>query len=84
MQDKSMQLWFSEAQTPFVDFSLKIDKVLYTGNSEYQRIDVLESKEFGRVLTQNGQITLTEKDEFIYREMMVHVPLPLILRLKKS
>jgi spermidine synthase len=83
MEDKSMQLWFSEAQTPFVDFSLKINKVLYTGESEHQRIDVLESKEFGRVLTQNGQITLTEKDEFIYREMMVHVPLAVNPDIKK-
>lgn len=83
MQDKNMQLWFSEAQTPYVDFSLKINKVLYTGESEYQRIDVLESPEFGRVLTQNGQITLTEKDEFIYREMMVHVPLAVNPEIKK-
>lgn len=83
MQDKIMQLWFSEAQPLFLDFSLKIDKVLYTGNSEYQRIDVLESKEFGRVLTQNGQITLTEKDEFIYREMMVHVHLAVNPQIKK-
>lgn len=82
MQDKGMQLWFSEAQTPHVDFSLKINRVLYSGKSEYQRIDVLESKEFGRVLTQNGQITLTEKDEFIYREMMVHVPLAVNPKIK--
>jgi len=78
-----MQLWFSEAQTPFVDFSLKIDRVLYTGQSEFQRIDILESKEFGRILTQDGQITLTEKDEFIYREMMVHVPLAVNPRIHK-
>lgn len=78
-----MQLWYSEAQTPYVDFSLKIDNILYSGESEYQKIDILDSKEFGRVLTQNGQITLTEKDEFIYREMMVHVPLAINSKIKR-
>ena len=70
-----MELWVTENHTENVKFSLKVDKQLYSGQSEFQRIDVFESLEFGRVLMLDGYIMLTEKDEFIYHEMMVHVPL---------
>ena len=36
---------------------------------------MFESPEFGRFLTLDGYMMLTEKDEFIYHEMMVHVPM---------
>lgn len=68
-----MELWFSERHTKGVDFSIKVDKQLYSGNSEFQRIDVFDSKEFGRFLTLDGFMMLTEKDEFIYHEMITHV-----------
>ena len=70
-----MQLWFSEKHTPRVEFSIRVDKQLYSTQSEFQRIDVFESKDFGRFLTLDGYMMLTEKDEFIYHEMMVHVPM---------
>ena len=70
-----MQLWYTERHTPHVEFSIKIDRQLFTGQSEFQRVDVFDSKEFGRFLTLDGFMMLTEKDEFIYHEMMVHVPM---------
>ena len=70
-----MELWFTEKHTENVKFSIQVDKQLYTGQSEFQRIDIFESKEFGRFLTLDGYMMLTEKDEFIYHEMMVHVPM---------
>lgn len=70
-----MQLWFTEKHTPYVKLSIKVDRQLYTGQSEFQRIDVFDSKEFGRFLTLDGYMMLTEKDEFIYHEMIVHVPM---------
>ncbi|MEI6131955.1 MAG: polyamine aminopropyltransferase [Bacillota bacterium] len=70
-----MQLWFSEEHTPNVKLSIRVDKQLYSAQSEFQRIDVFESKEFGRFLTLDGFMMLTEKDEFIYHEMIVHVPM---------
>ena len=70
-----MELWFTERHTPNVKFSIRVDRQLFTGQSEFQRIDVFESKEFGRFLTLDGYMMLTEKDEFIYHEMMVHVPM---------
>ncbi len=77
-----MELWFSERHTPDVKFSIKVDKQLYSSQSDYQRIDVFDSKEFGRFLTLDGYMMLTEKDEFIYHEMMVHVPMAVNMNAK--
>ena len=70
-----MDLWFSEMHTPDVKLSLRVDKQLYSQKSDYQSIDVLETPEFGRVLVLDGNIMLTERDEFIYDEMITHVPM---------
>ena len=70
-----MELWFSEQHTPNVKFSLKVDRQLFSEVSEFQRIDIFDSAEFGRMLVLDGKIMLTEKDEFIYHEMIAHVPM---------
>ena len=70
-----MDLWFSEHHTKNVKLSIRVDRQLYSGQSEFQRIDVFDSPEFGRFLTLDGYMMLTEKDEFIYHEMIVHVPM---------
>lgn len=70
-----MQLTFTEKHTAHVGLSIEIDKQLYSAQSEFQRIDVFESYEFGRILTLDGFLMLTEKDEFIYHEMITHVPM---------
>lgn len=70
-----MELWFSEYHTPDVRLSLRVDRQLYSKKSDYQKIDVLETPEFGKVLVLDGNIMLTERDEFIYDEMITHVPM---------
>ncbi len=70
-----MQLVFTEKHTPHVGLSIEIDRQLYTARSNFQRIDIFDSPEFGRMLVLDGYLMLTEKDEFIYHEMIVHVPL---------
>jgi len=70
-----MELWFSEKHTETVKLSIKVDKQLVSLQSDFQRIDIFESEEFGRFLTLDGYMMLTEKDEFIYHEMITHVPM---------
>lgn len=70
-----MELWYTEQHTPNVRFSIKVDKPLYTAQSEFQRIDVFKSDEFGIFFTLDGLMMVTEKDEFIYHDMIVHVPM---------
>ena len=67
-----MELWFTERHTPNVKFSIRVDRQLYSAQSEIQRIDIFESAEFGRFLTLDGYMMLTERDEFIYHEMITH------------
>lgn len=70
-----MNLVFTEKHTENVGLSIGVKRQLYSGQSEFQRIEVFESKDFGRFLALDGFMMLTEKDEFIYHEMIVHVPM---------
>ena len=65
-----MEMWFSEFHTPDVKHSIRVNRQLYSKQSDYQRIDIFETPEFGRVLTLDGNVMLTERDEFIYDEMI--------------
>ena len=78
-----MELWFTEKHTKHVKLSIQVDKQIYSSQSEFQRIDIFESPEFGRFLTLDGYMMLTEKDEFVYHEMMVHVPMAVHPNVKK-
>ena len=70
-----MELWFSEFHTPDVQHSIRVDRHLYSQKSDFQQIDIFDTPEFGRVLTIDGNVMLTERDEFIYDEMITHVPM---------
>ena len=78
-----MELWYTEEHTKNVRFSIKVDKQLVSVKSDFQRIDIFESQEFGRFLTLDGFMMLTEKDEFIYHEMITHVPMAVNPKAKK-
>lgn len=69
----NMELWYTENQTENVNFSMKVKKHLYSEQSPFQKIDVLDTYEFGRVLVIDNWTMVTEKDEFIYHEMITHV-----------
>lgn len=70
-----MAIWFEEYHTDNVKLGIHVKEQLFHGKSEYQEIDVFDSDEFGRVLTSNGSVIFTEQDEFVYDEMVVHVPM---------
>jgi len=70
-----MDLWFSEKHTQDVNFSIKIKEQLVHEVSQFQEIDIFDSFEFGRILVLDGYLMLTEKDEYIYHEMITHVPM---------
>ncbi len=70
-----MEFWFSEFHTPDVKHSIRVNKHLFSKKSDYQKIDIFDTPEFGRVLTLDGNVMLTERDEFIYDEMITHVPM---------
>ena len=67
-------IWYTEYHTENAGITMQIKQTLYKGRSEYQEITVLDTEEFGRVLLLDNLVMLTEKDEFIYHEMITHVP----------
>ncbi len=52
--------------------SLKIKAKLHDEQSPYQRIEVYETEAFGRLMTLDGLVMVTDRDNFIYHEMLVH------------
>ena len=70
-----MEMWYTEEQTNNVRFSIRCDKQKYSAQSDFQRIEIFSTPEFGDILVLDDRIMLTQKDEFIYHEMITHVPM---------
>ncbi|WP_297209630.1 MULTISPECIES: polyamine aminopropyltransferase [Thermodesulfovibrio] len=56
-----------------IQYTYEVEKILYKGKSPFQDIMVFENPYFGRVLVLDNVVQLTERDEFIYHEMLTHV-----------
>ncbi|MDV2886930.1 polyamine aminopropyltransferase [Alkalihalophilus pseudofirmus] len=70
-----MELWFTEKQTERFGITAKIKRTLHSEKTDFQQLDVVETEEFGNMLVLDGMVMTTEKDEFVYHEMVAHVPL---------
>jgi spermidine synthase len=70
-----MNLWFTELQTKDLGLKARIKETLFTGKSDFQDIAVVDSVTFGRMLVLDGVFQTSIFDEFIYHEMIAHVPL---------
>ena len=78
-----MQLWFTEEHHGKVRISFKTKETLYHEESPYQVLDIIDTDFFGRVMLLDGLVMLTERDEFIYHEMISHVPMAVLKEAKK-
>lgn len=75
MENKdSLDLWVREIYRN-AGLSFKVEKTLFSGESRFQKVDIVKSTAHGAILLNNGRMMLSEKDEFIYHEMIAHVPL---------
>jgi spermidine synthase len=70
-----MQLWVTESQTKNLGLTARVKKTLFTGTSDFQDIAVVDSCEFGRMLVLDGVFQTSIFDEYVYHEMIAHVPL---------
>ena len=68
------KLWIEEKHENF-SLGFKVNKVLFSGKSDFQTVDVVETEQLGNMLLNDGLIMCTEKDEFVYHDMIAHVPL---------
>jgi spermidine synthase len=70
-----MERWVEETLHDGFRVRLKADKVLFDSETEHQQLIIFENEDFGRVMMLDGVVQLSTRDEFVYHEMMAHVPL---------
>jgi spermidine synthase len=71
----SMNLWVTEQESDHIRTGWAVTEVLFSGRSEFQTVDVVETKAYGTMLLLDGLVMITDADEFIYHEMISHIPL---------
>ncbi len=67
-------MYFEEEQG-FIKQSIKVQEKIYEKKSNYQHIEVYKSADLGNILTLDANAMMSQKDEFIYHEMLAHVPI---------
>jgi spermidine synthase len=70
-----VELWYTEDQTPQIRLSCKIKETLHTAQTPFQHLAVIDTEAFGRMLVLDGMVQTCIVDEFVYHEMISHVPL---------
>lgn len=66
---------FEETLYDAVCQQLRIDKMYYENKTGHQHVMIFHNAQLGRVMTLDGVVQTTEADEFVYHEMMTHVPI---------
>ncbi len=69
------ELWIEEKFEDYLGLRFKVEKTLFSGKSEFQSVDVVETRGHGKLLLNDGLVMVTERDEFVYHDMITHVPL---------
>ncbi|KGT88319.1 spermidine synthase [Erwinia typographi] len=72
MSEKEM--WYETLHAGFGQY-FSVDKILYREQTDHQDLIIFENAALGRVMALDGVVQTTERDEFIYHEMLTHVPL---------
>jgi spermidine synthase len=67
--------WFRETLHPELQAGIRIDRLIHQGRTKFQSVLLFDNALLGRVLVLDDVVQTTERDEFIYHEMLAHVPL---------
>ncbi len=67
--------WIEERFWDFFATRFRVKEALFSGQSPFQRVQVVDTEGHGRMLWNDGLVMISERDEFIYHEMIAHVPL---------
>ena len=70
--DDDPSVWFSDTINPNFVQRYRVRGTLYTGQTRYQSMQVIDTHEFGRCLVLDGKLQSSQRDEFIYHEALVH------------
>jgi spermidine synthase len=72
---KPLNLWAAENHKNILELRYRVKRSLYSEESDFQQIDIVETEGFGKMLFNDSIVMLSERDEFVYHEMISHVPL---------
>jgi len=64
--------WHIDYHSPHRGLTFAIEELLYSEQSPFQKLEIVQTPEFGKVMLLDGVLMLTEKDEFTYHEMLCH------------
>lgn len=67
-----MELWFTEKQTENFGITMKVKETYVSEKTDFQDLAMVKTEEFGNMLLLDGMVMTTEKDEFVYHEMVAH------------
>jgi len=67
-----MELWYVQNYIENYQMALKVKETLFVGRTKFQEIAIIDTYLYGKVLLLDGIVQTTEKDEFMYHEMLVH------------
>lgn len=70
-----MEMWLKEGQIANAAMTYKVKETLVRKKTAYQDLVILDTEAFGRMLVLDGIVQTTIKDEFVYHEMITHIPL---------
>lgn len=68
-------VWVEEVFKDFYAHKYKVERTLFSGKSAFQTVDVVETRGHGKMLLNDGLVMVSERDEFVYHDMISHVPL---------
>jgi len=81
---KLIENWFSERYSDNLQLSFRVSDQLLSIKTDYQRIDLFDTYDFGKLLAIDGTVQLTERDEYIYHELITMVPYHLTQKAPES
>ncbi len=68
-------IWYTEKYDDVLGLTFKIKSMLHSEQSDFQKVEVIDTEAYGKMLLLDGLVMTTEKDEFFYHEMITHVPM---------
>jgi spermidine synthase len=82
-ESSPLELWVGERFQDALEMRFRVTRTLYGADSPYQRVDVVATRGHGRMLFNDGKAMVSERDEFVYHEMIAHVPLFVLPRVRR-
>lgn len=76
-------IWYTEYHTNSTGITFRVKDILHREDTKYQELVIMDTFDYGKVMLLDGLVMLTDRDEFVYHEMITHVPMHTGRNIKK-